>query len=84
MAEFGADARPVDSSGRTPEYYIESQAGADHGDNSKGINKVWQDLAIDIQEFQRKCFEDEQRHRRDIRSDPKCFEGMKKRHSIGF
>ena len=85
LHEYGADPRIVDFSGQKAEAYIDDLG---HGSNNKGINKIWQDLAMDIQAFQRKCFEDQQRRIKDQRNgngkDPKCFEGMKKRHSIGF
>ena len=85
LHEHGADPNIVDYAGNKAISYVDNLA---HGANNKGINKIWQDLAIDIQEFQRKCFEDQQKRCKDTRNgqpkDPKCFEAMKKRHSIGF
>ena len=79
LHEFGADPKLVDFSGQKAEAYIDYVG--------HGSNKIWQDLAMDIQTFQRKCFEEHQRRRKEQRSgkqDPRCFEGLKKRHSIGF
>ena len=80
---LGANPKVVDFSGQRAEAYIDDLG---HGSNNKGINKIWQDLAMDIQTFQRKCFKDQEQRNREQRNgkDPKCFEGMKKRHSIAF
>ena len=82
LHEYGADPRMVDFSGQKAEAYIDDLA---HGSNNQGINKIWQDLAIDIEAFQRKHFEEEQRRSKEMRNgkqEPKCFEGMKRRQSI--
>ena len=71
----------VDYSGRTAEFYIENSLG--YGANNKGINKMWRDLAVDIQNYQKKCFDEEQKNQKNYKpQDPRCFEGIKKRHSI--
>ena len=84
LTEFKADKSLVDFSGTKPHHYLGGDTG--HGANNKGINKVWQDLAIDVQNYQKQCF-DEQQQQRDQKTnkqDQKCFEGIKKRHSLGF
>lgn len=82
LVEYEADQNILDFSGMKAEYYLENSFG--HGPNNKGINKSWQDLAIDVQNFQKNCFDQERREQRNGKQDPKCFEGIKKRHSIGF
>ena len=79
----GADPNILDYSGTTPAAYLENVLG--YGSNNKGINKVWQDLALDLSDYQRQCFDEEQKYLRNCRQqDQRCFEGIKKRHSIGF
>ena len=79
----GADPAITDYSGTTAGAYLENSLG--YGSNNKGINKMWQDLAVDIQNYQRKCFDEEQKYQKNCRQqDPRCFEGIKKRHSIAF
>ena len=82
IIEHEADKNIVDFSGVKPEFYLENNFG--HGPNNKGINKSWQDLALDLQNYHKQCFEESQREQRNGKQDPKCFEGIKKRHSIGY
>ena len=83
LALHGADPSMVDYSGTTAAAYLENVLG--YGSNNKGINKMWQDLAMDIQSYQKKCFDEEQKYQKNYRQqEQKCFEGMKKRHSIAF
>ena len=82
LVSYEADPTIVDFSGCKPDAYLDNNLG--HGSNNKGMNKMWQDLAVDIQNYQRQCFEEQQKDQRNGKADPKCFEGIKKRHSIGF
>merc|ERR1719206_1281913 len=50
--QLGANPKVVDFSGQRAEAYIDDLG---HGSNNKGINKIWQDLAMDIQTFSLKC-----------------------------
>ena len=43
-----------------------------------------QDLAVDIQSYQARCFEEQQRQQQQHRKAVECFDGRKKRHSLGF
>ena len=78
---YNADPAIADFTGLKSEAYLDTNLG--YGANNKGMRKMWQDLALDIQSYQKQCFEEQQKHQRNPK-DPKCFEGIKKRHSIGF
>ena len=83
LSIHGADPHIVDYSGTTAAAYLENVLG--YGSNNKGINKVWQDLALDVQNYQKQCFDEQQKYQRNCRQqDQRCFEGIKQRHSIGF
>ena len=76
-----ADPSIVDFSGLRSDAYLETNLGA----NSRGMTKVWQDLALDVEQHKKHCHEQQQiRNQKSSKQDPKCFEGIKKRHSIGF
>ena len=78
-----ADPSMVDFSGLRSDAYLETNLG--YGANNRGMTKVSQDLALDVEQHQRHCHEQQQlRHQKSSKQDQKCFEGIKKRHSIGF
>jgi len=79
ISKYGAKVDLMDMSGQVAGSYLQLQQG--YGANSRGIHKIWQDLALDIQSYQSRCFE-EQRQRGSKAVD--CFDGRKKRHSLGF
>ena len=47
-------------------------------------SRLLQDLAVDIQSYQARCFEEQQQQQQQHRKAVECFDGRKKRHSLGF
>jgi len=88
LNKFGAKADLMDMSGQVAGGYLQLQQG--YGANSRGIHKIWQDLALDIQSYQSRCFEEQQRQQQQQQQQQRgsraadCFDGRKKRHSLGF
>ena len=78
-----ADPSIVDFSGLRSDAYLETKLG--YGANTRGMTKVRHDLALDVEQHQKHCHQQQQlRSQKNSKQDPKCFEGIKKRHSIGF
>merc|ERR1712179_413566 len=77
MTKYGAKADLMDMSGQVADGYLKLQQG--YGANSCGIHKIWQDLALDIQSYQSRCFEEQQRQQQQQQQRGSraadCFDG---------
>jgi len=82
LLDLKADPNIFDFSGMKASAYIDNNLG--YGANNKGMNKMWQDLAVDVQNYQKQCFDEQNKDIKANKQEQKCFEGIKKRHSIGF
>jgi len=85
LEKYRANSTVKDFSGQVASVHLEL-GHSGFGANCRGINRIWQDLALDIQSYQAECFEQQRnpRHVRRNNANKEHFDGRKKRHSLGF